>query len=401
MALGTTKISTSLVAQEIGELSTDVGTLCSSDKINKWSKWKPIRKEKIIGIDIADLESVDFGFSYARSNDYVAVSASKWVYLKPTGGATSPYRLGDFRNYNHAAIKLVHLPIFTEINIFEKESHTITFTVPTSVLGQLQMSDFLAPLVNQYLAVVISAGITGTFVLTSATKLSDGGNTIVLDLTAAPFSGISISANYNFFFVLSNKIVNPISSNASAYITDNLFVPLPNENDDLSFFPVDIKNKYAGSFSISQFTESIGGTLRNTNDFIGPVAPGEGLYFEVYNGTIYYKVIISNPTGAAINFNPLKMNVLYSANFFGYERQEDMSVYDNSWNLLTSIQSIASGGTATYYMGTTYTLFRNGTSPNASIDTPLNGSKISPSVLFRYKGSQTTSFSNFRFGYNL
>ena len=47
MALGTTNISTSLVAQTIGEGSNDVGTLCKSTKINMWSKRKPVRDERI------------------------------------------------------------------------------------------------------------------------------------------------------------------------------------------------------------------------------------------------------------------------------------------------------------------------------------------------------------------
>ena len=38
MTLGTTGISTTLVANTIGVGSNDAGTLCTSDKINKWSK---------------------------------------------------------------------------------------------------------------------------------------------------------------------------------------------------------------------------------------------------------------------------------------------------------------------------------------------------------------------------
>ena len=38
MALGTTGISTTLVANTIGTGSNDVGTLCTSNKISKWSR---------------------------------------------------------------------------------------------------------------------------------------------------------------------------------------------------------------------------------------------------------------------------------------------------------------------------------------------------------------------------
>ena len=42
MALGTTSITTTLVGNTIGVASKDVGTLCSSSSINKWSKHKPV-----------------------------------------------------------------------------------------------------------------------------------------------------------------------------------------------------------------------------------------------------------------------------------------------------------------------------------------------------------------------
>ena len=42
MALGTTNITTTLVGNTLGIASKDVGTLCSSSLINKWSKNKPV-----------------------------------------------------------------------------------------------------------------------------------------------------------------------------------------------------------------------------------------------------------------------------------------------------------------------------------------------------------------------
>ena len=109
MALGTTNITTTLVGNTIGLATRDIGLLCSSNKINKWSKYKPVIYPTIsttgnwwkavdgnCGLSITE---------YSNINDLVAAITNGviWEYNKPTGGISSPYRLGDFRGYNHNA----------------------------------------------------------------------------------------------------------------------------------------------------------------------------------------------------------------------------------------------------------------------------------------------------------
>lgn len=109
MALGTTNITTTLVGQTIGVASRDVGVLCSSPLINKWSKYKPVIYPTIsttgnwwkavdgnCGLSIPE---------YLNINNLVTAITNgvTWAYNKPTGGASSPYRLGDFRGYAHDA----------------------------------------------------------------------------------------------------------------------------------------------------------------------------------------------------------------------------------------------------------------------------------------------------------
>ena len=92
-ALPLTGITTSLVAQTIGVGSNDVGTLCSSTKINKWSKWKPISIAKVTGLTESDLQSANYGLSIpAADSDDGTYLSQTWGYIKPTGGANSPYR---------------------------------------------------------------------------------------------------------------------------------------------------------------------------------------------------------------------------------------------------------------------------------------------------------------------
>lgn len=137
------------VKQALGESSNDLATLCKSENINIWSKYKPISckgdfKEYPIREDSE--ETVSSSYSYYNCavrcgmnipidtyrnlyNDYggegFAINACEYFYVDnvygrsggirgdtstvvsgkhfPKGGTNSPYRLGDFRNYNAKA----------------------------------------------------------------------------------------------------------------------------------------------------------------------------------------------------------------------------------------------------------------------------------------------------------
>ncbi len=99
-ALPSTGITTSMVANAIGVGSNDVGTLCSHSNVNKWSRYKPISYAANVLTD--NVRSTETGFvSSDETTGYGTVQ--KLNYVTPSGGATSPYRLGDFRGYNHSA----------------------------------------------------------------------------------------------------------------------------------------------------------------------------------------------------------------------------------------------------------------------------------------------------------
>ena len=103
MKLGSTNISTTTVANALQTSSHDVGTLCTHANINKWSKWKPVRYATNTGITEEQLKSVQFGLTAAThltQSQMQGNSVVGWTYNKPLGGQNSPYRLGDFRNYN-------------------------------------------------------------------------------------------------------------------------------------------------------------------------------------------------------------------------------------------------------------------------------------------------------------
>lgn len=159
------------VKQALGESSNDLATLCKSENINIWSKYKPISckgdfKEYSIREDSEEIVTSSYskftcavrcgmnipmdtyknlrnnyggeGFAINGCNnlhkdnvygvsgiDKDASTNSHTVYVSgkhfPKGGTNSPYRLGDFRNYNNKAIRtafLTSIPQFHNIEVY-------------------------------------------------------------------------------------------------------------------------------------------------------------------------------------------------------------------------------------------------------------------------------------------
>ena len=159
------------VKQALGESSNDLATLCTSENINIWSKYKPISckgefKEYPIREDSDEIVTSSYskytcvvrcgmnipmdtyknlcnnygeeGFAIKackeiyEDNIYGVAGIDKnastnfhYVYVSgahfPKGGTNSPYRLGDFRNYNAKAVRkpfLTSCPQYNNIEVY-------------------------------------------------------------------------------------------------------------------------------------------------------------------------------------------------------------------------------------------------------------------------------------------
>ena len=118
MALANNKITAPVSVDDVksllGESSNDLATLCKSSKINVWAKYKPTVFPSPFPDDWYKSKDGNYGLNITVDNRVSSWSAlvaeySKAnngysnIYKRPSGGATSPYRLGDFRGYNHKA----------------------------------------------------------------------------------------------------------------------------------------------------------------------------------------------------------------------------------------------------------------------------------------------------------
>ena len=155
------------VKRALGESSNDLATLCKSENINIWSRYKPISckgdfKEYPIREDSDEKATSSYNnyacvvrcgmnipidtyknLRYNYGGEGFAINACEFFYVDnvyganggihdntttsvsgkhfPKGGANSPYRLSDFRNYDSKAksnIFLTSLPILTSVEIY-------------------------------------------------------------------------------------------------------------------------------------------------------------------------------------------------------------------------------------------------------------------------------------------
>ena len=161
------------VQRALGNGSPDVGTLCIAPSINKWAKYKPVKFAKVGILTSENLTYCNYGIvdiptwgrlSYASTflfstnraslqqiywpdcdREKGSVSVEYWVYQRPTGGSSSPYRLADFNNYFHAAEVPIGPMPQNLIKIDPSGSLRIPFTKGAASSYTLALSDLKWP----------------------------------------------------------------------------------------------------------------------------------------------------------------------------------------------------------------------------------------------------------------
>ena len=147
MALGTTHITTDLVATALYENTNAVKDLCTSNNINRWSYYKPV--------------SGTWPFDSDANTWFGIAVLNGWTYTPPANND----RLGDFRGYEHNAqapyaVDDEDYPIYAP-DIYPYGTGTDHFDVHffihnTPVSGSVSISDL--GLSNYYLCFKVVAG---------------------------------------------------------------------------------------------------------------------------------------------------------------------------------------------------------------------------------------------------
>lgn len=166
------------VQRALGVGSGDVGTLCKHANVNKWAKYKPIKLAQVKPVIESGRQDRNYGiiniptWTYlsrmatflfgnrgsVATNTYPSCGYSSsivyWDYEKPTGGASSPYRLTDFseypvssspKGYYHMAEAPIGNMETTTINISPEGILQIRFPLGVENVNTLKFSDLTLP----------------------------------------------------------------------------------------------------------------------------------------------------------------------------------------------------------------------------------------------------------------
>lgn len=102
-------ISVSIVKTTLGTGENNIGALCQHNNINMWSLWKPLKAD-LETLTEADVIGLHSGLDVQLFQSPISLARYlynfnnwDWHYIRPT----SRFRLGDFRNYNHNARKII------------------------------------------------------------------------------------------------------------------------------------------------------------------------------------------------------------------------------------------------------------------------------------------------------
>lgn len=223
--LGTTNIWTSLVRDKLGESSDDINDLCTSDKVNMFSKFKPIDINRLFSVSSSEHEALNYGIIVYQIADFKNTTGKKWEWLKPT---SYPKRLQDFRNYYHDAPNPIEHIRGTNyiVNRFDGGGKTIAFTIPPAPTGyelyavdvsEINIEGGSGVLLNNYYlgcAIYDQFGIfKGTYYSYSTIKYSDG--------PSQDMDGATIVLNDSPYL---NSEYDPIEDYAAANYTAYLFI---------------------------------------------------------------------------------------------------------------------------------------------------------------------------------
>lgn len=200
MSLSNNKITAPVSVDDVADClgmnrSSTLADLCTSSKINVWAKYKPTVFPSPFPDDWYKAKDGNFGLNItvdnAKSNwkDLVAEYSKVnngyiTLYNKPIGGASSPYRLGDFRGYFHNANPEVRDYLGKNVFIRESDNNQIlTEYNAISVDGdQVSYFDFAA-FKDKYFGYIITDKSKSTLQLIT-TASSVGSFTVPLPKNA-------------------------------------------------------------------------------------------------------------------------------------------------------------------------------------------------------------------------
>lgn len=293
----------------------DLGTLITNANINMWARFKPVRYPSVGLITDAQRASVNHGISIPTPETGTSVTSQKvidaaanygdWAYLKPTGGASQPFRLADFANtisqgYYHAAQPPIQLNYprggWTFIKGGTSKALVMSFDLdPSDSAVNLQSYDFMGSLdLRQYKLITYVDGIglfeADDFILDSEGEVSGSTIAVMIPSTTGSYSREAYVCMYRTNG--NTKEFLPIMA-SDGYTPDNLTIYI---KDDAEASGGGIPGADTQEmFNNVEFSSELNGTYRtawvSTDN-------GTAEWCLVSQGSLYVKMTLKNTSGS-------------------------------------------------------------------------------------------------------
>lgn len=105
-------ISIKDIKNTLSEFTYNLGNLCKSNKVNKWSEHKPVNSPKLTPLSNQDYYDIDCGYNITTFmqpqlmlNALQDSNTNLWEYI----ARESPYRISDFDQYDHNTVAPLQL----------------------------------------------------------------------------------------------------------------------------------------------------------------------------------------------------------------------------------------------------------------------------------------------------
>lgn len=360
-------ISFSKVNTALGTSHTDLGTLVKDANIKMWAKYKPVVWASVNTLGALNSGSTtwnpnaasnlqwwkatngNYGLDYSNAIVNVGIGtsgvitalsaiaakidggANGWGYTKPSGGSSSPYRLTDFLQYNHATANPIRSAQTNNVSASTTSVYTINCEIMRAAMTNITQRDYLIPEdISQYtlymgIAVFKKSGSTyspiawvfgATSWIGAGIRYSDQTDGIISDDDSKVATALKDGGTYYVLPIFATaELAQPAASPGTTDV-HNCSAGAPNSN--IKFVTVPYVNFASFTATRQSTTQTIGVPELSNRDI-------SGLW--TYNTTLYINSTYSGYSGgtaqnvvlAVVNENwngtPASGNYAYYNNF--------------------------------------------------------------------------------------
>lgn len=326
----------------------NLGYLCSNvhGRINKWSQAKPIRNSSKSAISFSsDLTRVNgqvWGMLppklinnkiYFNQMAYAIINSNgestqypNWVYQPPRGGENEPYRLLDFKGYNHRAQQPFSTGIQneqTEYNLFDIE--TLVFYFMAMQGSDFSLSDFMGAFTEYYFTVEIYVE-SGTpwYAMTSPTYKYKSARRISEITDWAEYITLNINEIWDTASIVNKTVYAVLGmqnySGSNPESNSGIIAPWTKGSSNYPFYkPIKFVNYFNRQFSSYQYAFNlINTTWYNVNDYEQVSLRGTNVFIlrcrmQRKKKPLY--IVPRYPSGVPSNTNQVKIRATISGSY--------------------------------------------------------------------------------------